>query len=75
MSLYEKSGASAETTALGAAYLAGLYTGFYKDIATIKKYHEVDQMYFPTIDQPLREKLIKGWKMAVNACRMFKENK
>ena len=64
-----------ETTALGAAYLAGLYTGYFKDLAEIKKYHEIDQMYFPTIDDGLRDKLIKGWKLAVKACRMFKEIK
>lgn len=64
-----------ETTALGAAYLAGLYTGYFKDLAEIKKYHEIDQMYFPTIDDGLRDKLIKGWKLAVMACRMFKEIK
>ena len=61
-----------ETTALGAAYLAGLYTGYYQDLETIKKYHEVDQMFLPTIDAKLRAKLVNGWKNAINATLAFK---
>ena len=52
--------------------MAGLYTGYYQDLETIKKYHEVDQMFLPTIDAKLRAKLVNGWKNAINATLAFK---
>lgn len=61
-----------ETTALGAAYLAGLYTGFFKDITEVAKLHEVDKLFLPTMDKAKRDYLVKGWKIAVNATRVFK---
>jgi glycerol kinase len=64
-----------ETTALGAAYLAGLYTGFYNSIDDIIKTHEVDKLFMPTMEKSKREELISGWKCAVNATRMFKKGK
>lgn len=64
-----------ETTALGAAYLAGLYTGFYQSLDEIIKTHEVDKLFMPTMEKSKREELISGWKCAVNATRMFKKGK
>ena len=61
-----------ETTALGAAYLAGLYTGFYASFSSIEKLHEIDKMFMPIMDQNKRKYLVDGWKCAVNATRMFK---
>jgi glycerol kinase len=62
-----------ETTALGAAYLAGLYTGFYKSIEEIIRIHEVDKMFMPNMTKDKRNELVSGWKCAVNATRMFKK--
>jgi len=56
-----------ETTALGAAYLAGLALGYYKDTDEIKEYNKEDRAFEPEIDEEKREELLKGWKMAVNA--------
>lgn len=64
--------AELETTALGAAYLAGLYTGFFESFDEIIKTHEVDKIFMPNMDKKKRKELISGWKCAVNATRMFK---
>lgn len=61
-----------ETTALGATYLAGLYTGFFRSVHDIEKLHEVDKLFMPTMDKKKRKYLVEGWKCAVNATRMFK---
>lgn len=61
-----------ETTALGAAYLAGLYTGFFKDMKEISKLHEVDKLFMPSMDKEKRDYLVDGWKIAVKATQRFK---
>ena len=61
-----------ETTALGACYLAGIYTKFFKDIKEIEKLHEVDKLFMPNMEKKKRDYLVEGWKIAVNATRMFK---
>ena len=64
-----------ETTALGATYLAGLYTGFFKDINAVIKTHEVDRLFMPNMEDEKRNELLSGWKCAVNATRSFKKVK
>ena len=64
-----------ETTALGAAYLAGLYTNFFTDLDEIINMHEIDKMFMPTMNKEKRNDLVSGWKCAVNATRMFKKGK
>jgi len=54
-----------ETTALGAAYLAGLATGYWKDTTEIKKNWALSKTFTPDITKEKREELIKGWKKAV----------
>ncbi|TZE83012.1 glycerol kinase GlpK [Calorimonas adulescens] len=54
-----------ETTALGAAYLAGLATGFWKDKDEIAANWNVDRQFKPSMDEEKKEKLYKGWKKAV----------
>ncbi|MEX0635161.1 MAG: FGGY-family carbohydrate kinase, partial [Ferruginibacter sp.] len=54
-----------ETTALGAAYLAGLAVGFWESIEAIQAQWKIDQTFEPSIDQPTRDQLIKGWDIAV----------
>lgn len=60
-----------ETTALGAAYLAGLAIGYWKDQAAIKEQFQIARRYVPTIDPQTRERLLKGWKKAVQAAIAF----
>ena len=60
-----------ETTALGAAYLAGLAIGYWKDQAAIKEQFQITRRYVPTIDPQTRERLLKGWKKAVQAAIAF----
>jgi glycerol kinase len=55
-----------ETTALGAAYLAGLAVGFYKNLEEIKSYWKADRIFEPTIDEKRRRELLGGWRDAVN---------
>ncbi|MEX0812543.1 MAG: FGGY-family carbohydrate kinase [Chitinophagales bacterium] len=53
-----------ETTALGAAYLAGLATGFY-DVKEISNNWLMDQKFKPEMDEKEKENLYTGWKEAV----------
>lgn len=63
-----------ETTALGAAYLAGLAVGFWKDQVEIEKLWQKDVTFSPEMSESERNKLYKGWKRAVEATRAFKNN-
>ena len=55
-----------ETTALGAAYMAGLAVGFWKDFDEIEHVREVDRIFIPEIDNSSRENALKGWHKAVS---------
>ena len=55
-----------ETTALGAAYLAGLAVGFYKDKEEIKSSWIIDKEFTPNMSESKRNVLYKGWKKAVS---------
>jgi len=55
----------AETTALGAAYLAGLAVGYWQDTDEVKQNWALDRTFEPGMDEPTREKLYRGWKRAV----------
>ena len=54
-----------ETTALGAAYLAGLATGFWKSREEILKRRETERIFKPQMKEAERKKLCEGWKKAV----------
>ena len=54
-----------ETTAMGAAYLAGLAVGYWKDKEEVKKNWVVDQVFYPEITEEERKTRIKGWNKAV----------
>lgn len=54
-----------ETTALGAAYLAGLAVGYWKDKNDIAAKWQIDRTFKPQMDIDTRERLYKGWKKAV----------
>lgn len=55
-----------ETTALGAAYLAGLATGFWKNLDEIKTQWQVDKIFEPVSDKTEIQKVIKDWKKALD---------
>lgn len=61
-----------ETTALGAAYLAGLAVKVWKNKEEIMKNHTMEKIFLNNIDEETREKLYLGWKKAVEATRVFK---
>ena len=61
-----------QTTALGVAYLAGLASGFYKDLNEIKKIHTYQAIYKPKMKKYEVDEIYRGWKQAVKATRMFK---
>ena len=54
-----------EVTALGAAYLAGLATGFWKDLDELRDKARVERTFSPDSDNEKRERRYKGWKKAV----------
>ena len=60
-----------ETTALGAAYLAGLAVGFFKDINEIKEGWVLDKAYTPDMATEERDRVVKGWRLAVECTKMF----
>ncbi|WP_192977687.1 glycerol kinase GlpK [Mammaliicoccus vitulinus] len=61
-----------ETTALGAAYLAGLAVGFWKSKDEIQQRWKLETEFKPELEEEEREKLYKGWKTAVKATQAFK---
>ena len=58
-----------ETTAMGAAYLAGLAVGYWESTEDVKRNWAVDRSFSPKIASEERAKRIKGWKKAVNCTR------
>lgn len=61
-----------ETTALGAAYLAGLAVGYWESRDDIIKNRSVEKVFEPNISETERSKAVNGWKCAVNCVRGFK---
>jgi glycerol kinase len=58
-----------ESTALGAAYLAGLAVGYWDSVASLTESHTPDRCFSPDGDEAKRERLYKGWKRAVDCSR------
>lgn len=63
-----------ETTALGAAYLAGLAVGYWQDEVEITANRSLDQRFVAKMDEQTREQRYAGWKKAVQAAMSFKNN-
>ena len=63
-----------ETTALGAACLAGLTVSYWKDLEELQSLHGVAQIFEPKMDEARKEELYKGWKKAVKATQVFAES-
>lgn len=62
-----------ETTALGAAFLAGLSVGYWKDLDELKLLNETGELFEPSMNESRKEQLYKGWKKAVKATQVFAE--
>jgi len=62
-----------ESTALGAAFLAGLAVGFWKSREEIKALRKVERLFLPSLEEEKRQKLYGGWKRAVKAAMAFTE--
>ena len=60
-----------ETTALGAAYLAGLAVGFWKDKDDIRSNWALERTFAPVMEPKDRDRRLKGWKKAVRAALYF----
>ena len=63
----------AETTALGAAYLAGLAVGYWTSTDDIRQNWALDRKFEPDMDEATRDKLYKGWKKAVQRALAWEE--
>lgn len=61
-----------ETTALGAAYLAGLAVGYWNDKEEIAKQWQIDRSFEPTMEEKQQSELYEGWQKAVKAAMVFK---
>jgi glycerol kinase len=62
-----------ETTALGAAYLAGLAVGYWKDAAEIDSQWQVDRGFEPEMERGRAQELIAGWHKAVERAKNWVE--
>ena len=63
-----------ETTALGAAFLAGLAVGYWKDMEELSSIREVDRIFTPEMNIEDRNKLYAGWKKAVKRSMDWEEH-
>lgn len=62
-----------ETTALGAAYLAGLKVGVWKSLDELKSIWAVEEKYMPNMDNTLKDKYINKWHKAIEMCKGWEE--
>jgi glycerol kinase len=63
-----------ETTASGAAFLAGLAVGYWKDLASIETQWQVNQRFEASMQADQRTLLTRQWKRAVNAARFWADD-
>ena len=63
-----------ETTALGAAYLAGLAVGYWKNQSDIARQWQVDKRFTPAMKPAVRTKIAKGWVRALGRAREWEES-
>ncbi len=60
--------ADVETTALGAAYLAGLATGYFRRMDEVEQFWKAERVFEPNMSGERREGLYSGWKKAIARC-------
>ena len=63
-----------ETTAMGAAYLAGLAVGFWESLDDVRASWETETVFRPEMDETHRDGLLKGWQKAVKTALMWTED-
>lgn len=63
-----------ETTALGAAYLAGLATGYWNDLNDLQHQWQLDRAFTPTLSPEKTHELVHGWNRAVKAAIAWADN-
>lgn len=63
-----------ETTALGAAYFAGLAVGFWNDIADIQNQWQAEKVFSPAIDMDKKNRLIEGWNRAIRTAAFWADH-
>ena len=63
----------AETTALGAAYLAGLAVGYWSDLDDVSQNWALDREFTPRMEPDVRRTLTRGWQRAVERSRAWVE--
>lgn len=63
-----------ETTALGAAYLSGLATGYYQSLEDIRGNWQLGREFVPTLEEKKRNEQIRGWKRAVKCALVWAED-
>jgi len=64
---------NAETTVLGAAYLAGLAVGYWPNREAIASQWEVDRVFHPQIDEKAREAVLRTWRRALERAKAWEE--
>ncbi len=64
-----------ETTALGAAYLAGLAIGYWGSLEEIQQQWQIDKIYHPGIDDTQRNHLSKQWQRAIKAAQVWADDR
>jgi glycerol kinase len=62
-----------ETTALGAAYLAGLAVGYWKDLEEISGQWQAEKIFEPQMPSTQKEQLVKGWERAIKTAQAWSE--
>ena len=62
-----------ETTALGAAYLAGLAVGYWESLEDVKQNQGIDRVFTPEMDKEKRTELLRGWREAVKCAQVWAE--
>ena len=60
-----------ETTALGAAYLAGLAVGFWSSLEDVRNNWAVNRVFTPELEEDKRRKLLHGWHKAVKCAQLW----
>ena len=63
-----------ETTALGAAYLAGLAVGYWENIEDIQNQWQIDKTFSPSMEELERTKLSKEWQRSVRAAKAWADD-
>ena len=63
-----------ETTAMGAAYLAGLAVGFWQSLDDVRASWETEKVFAPEMPAPQRESLLKGWQKAIKSALAWTED-